>query len=72
MVPLKIGLLKSKLEKFADNVTTKLADLAHELNSIKENRLYSIVVLETSLKSLRKRKLIYAKPMMNSESIILV
>ena len=48
--------MKSKLEKFADNVTTKLADLAQELNSIKENRLNSIVVLENVVEELKKEK----------------
>ncbi|CAB4014877.1 Hypothetical predicted protein, partial [Paramuricea clavata] len=52
----EIRLLKSKLEKFADNVTTKLTDLAYKLNSIKENRPYSIAVLENVIEELKKEK----------------
>ena len=52
----EIGLLKSKFEKFADYVTTKLAYLAYELNGIKENKPYSIVVLESVIDELKKEK----------------
>ena len=53
----EIGILKSKIENFADNVTAKLADLTCELNSIKENKPYSIVVLENVIDELKKEKL---------------
>lgn len=53
----EIGTLKSKMERFADNVTNKLEDLASEIHNIKENKLYSIVVLENVIDELKKEKL---------------
>ena len=52
----EIDLLKSKLESFADEVTTTLSDLAYELNTIKENKPYSIVVLENVIHELKEEK----------------
>ena len=52
----EIGLLKSKFAKFADNGTTKLADLVYKLNSIKENKPYPIVVLKSVIDELKKEK----------------
>ena len=52
----EIDILKSKLESFADEVTTTLSDLAYELNTIKENKLYSIVVLEKVIHELKEEK----------------
>ena len=48
--------MKSKLENFADEVTTTLSDLAYELNTIKENKPYSIVVLENVIHELKEEK----------------
>ena len=48
--------MKSKLESFADEVTTTLSDLAYELNTIKENKPYSIVVLENVIHELKEEK----------------
>ncbi|CAB4003212.1 Hypothetical predicted protein [Paramuricea clavata] len=42
----EIIMLKSKFEKFTDNVVTKIDELAFEINVIKENKPYSIVTLE--------------------------
>ncbi len=46
---IEINLLKSKLDRFAENVSTKLDDLALEINHIKENKPYSIVILEDQI-----------------------
>lgn len=53
----EIGALKSKLESFAEKVTNKLDDLAIEINDIKENKPYSIVVLESRVDDLKREKL---------------
>lgn len=53
----EIGALKFKLEKFADKVSYKLDDLAIEIDSIKENKAYSILVLESRINELKKDKL---------------
>ena len=52
----EIDILKSKLESFADEVTTTLSDLANELNTIKENKPYSIVVLEKVIHELKEER----------------
>ena len=54
---IEINLLKSKLDRFAENVSTKLDDLAFEINHIKENKPYSIVILEDIINELKKEKL---------------
>ncbi len=54
---IEINLLKSKLDRFAENVSTKLDDLALETNHIKENKPYSIVILEDQINALKKEKL---------------
>ena len=53
----EIGTFKFKMERFADNVTNKLEDLESEIHNIKENKLYSIVVLENVIDELKKEKL---------------
>ena len=57
MHDIEINLLKSKLDRFAENVSTKLDDLAFEINHIKENKHYSIVILEDQINELKKEKL---------------
>ena len=52
----EIGVLKFKFESFAEKVSNKLDDLAIEINSIKENKAYSIVVLESTIEELKKEK----------------
>ena len=54
---IEIDLLKSKLGRFAENVSAKLDDLAFEINHIKENKPYSIVILEDVINDLKKEKL---------------
>ena len=54
---IEIDLLKSKLDRFAENVSAKLDDLAFEINHIKENKPYSIVILEDVINDLKKEKL---------------
>ena len=54
---IEIDLLKSKLDRFAENVLAKLDDLAFEINHIKENKPYSIVILEDVVNDLKKEKL---------------
>ena len=46
---IEINLLKSKLDRFAENVSTKLDDLALEINHIKENKPYSTVISEDQI-----------------------
>ena len=53
----EIGTFKSKMERFANNVTNKLEDLESEIHNIKENKLHSIVVLEKVIDELKKEKL---------------
>ena len=53
---IEINLLKLKLDRFAENVSTKLDDLAFEINYIKENKPYSIVILEDQINELKKEK----------------
>ena len=52
----EIGVLKFKFESFAEKVSNKLDDLAIEINSIKENKAYSIVVLESTIEELKEEK----------------
>jgi chromosome segregation ATPase len=54
---IEINLLKLKLDRFAENVSTKLDDLAFEINHIKENKPYPIVILEDQINELKKEKL---------------
>ena len=49
--------MNSKLERFSENVTNKLQDFAVEINSIKESKPYSILVLENVVNDLKKDKL---------------
>ena len=49
-------MVKSKFEKFSDNVATTLDKLAFEINNVKENKLYSIVTLEEVINDLKKAK----------------
>ena len=53
----EINKLNSKLDRFYDNVTSTLHDLNAEINSIKENRPYSILVLENVVNDLKEEKL---------------
>ena len=53
----EIGVMNFKLENFAEKVSNKLDDLAIEINNIKENKAYSIVVLESRIDELKKEKL---------------
>ena len=52
----EIIMLKSKFEKFTDNVVTRLDELAFEINVVKENKPYSIVTLEGVIDDLKKEK----------------
>ena len=52
-----INKLNSKLDRFYENVTSTLHDLNAEINSIKENRPYSIFVLENVVNDLKEEKL---------------
>ena len=51
---IEIDLLKSKLDRFAENVSAKLDDLAFEINHIIENKPYSIVILEDEINNFKK------------------
>jgi hypothetical protein len=44
------------IERFADNVTNKLTNLANEISNIEENKPYSIVVLEILIDENKKEK----------------
>jgi hypothetical protein len=52
----EIIILKSHFERFCKNVTTKLDDLALEINVVKENKPYSIVTLEGIISELKEEK----------------
>ena len=54
---IEIDLLKSKLDRFVENVSARLDDLAFEINHIKENKPYYIVILEDVINDLKKEKL---------------
>ena len=47
-------LLRLTFERFADNVTNKLTNLANEISNIEENKPYSIVVLESLIDEHKK------------------
>ena len=53
----EIVALKFKLESISEKVSNKLDDLAIEINNIKENKAYSIVVLESRIDELKKENL---------------
>ena len=57
----EISVLKFKFEKFAQSVTNKLEDIASEVNNIKENKPYSIIVLENTVNDLNQEKYELAK-----------
>ena len=52
----KMRLLRLTFERFADNVTNKLTNLANEISNIEENKPYSIVVLESLIDEHKKEK----------------
>ena len=57
----EINLFKSKLDRFAENVSAKLDDLASEINHIQENKPYLILILEDIINDLKKEKLQLSK-----------
>ena len=57
----EISVLKFKFEKFAQSVTNKLEGIAAEVNNIKENKPYSIIVLENTVSDLKQEKYELAK-----------
>ncbi|CAB4011362.1 Hypothetical predicted protein, partial [Paramuricea clavata] len=54
----EISRLNSKLDRFSENVTNKLQNLSVEINNIKENKPYSILVLENVVNDLKEDKLV--------------
>ena len=52
----EITMLKSKFEKFSDNLATRLYELAFEMNVVKENKPCSIITLEGVIHDLKKEK----------------
>ena len=52
----EMRLLRLTFERFADNVTNKLTNLANEISNIEENKPYSIVVLESLIDEHKKEK----------------
>ncbi|CAB4040629.1 Hypothetical predicted protein [Paramuricea clavata] len=52
----EISVLKAKFERFAQSVTNKLEDISFEVNNIKENKPYSILVLENAVNDLKQEK----------------
>ncbi|CAB4017810.1 Hypothetical predicted protein, partial [Paramuricea clavata] len=52
----EIGALKFKLESFAENVNSKFQALTKEVADIKENKVYSIIILENTVHELKKGK----------------
>ena len=52
----EMRLLRLTFERFADNVTNKLTNLANEISNIEENKPYSIVVLESLIDKHKKEK----------------
>ena len=53
---LEILILKSNFERFSKTVTTKLGDLAFEINAVKEDKPCAIVTLEGMIKELKEEK----------------
>ena len=53
----EISRLNSKLDRFFENVTNTLQDHSAKINSFKENKPYSIVVLENVVNDLKEDKL---------------
>ncbi|CAB4014407.1 Hypothetical predicted protein, partial [Paramuricea clavata] len=54
----EISRLNSKLDRFSENVTNKLQNLSVEINNIKENKPYSILVLDNVVNDLKEDKLV--------------
>ena len=52
----EIRLLNAKVERLAHNLTNKLEDIALEVNIIKENKPYSILILENAVNDLKQEK----------------
>ena len=52
----EISVLKAKFERFAQSVTNKLETISFEVNNIKENKPYSILVLENTVNDLKHEK----------------
>ena len=48
--------MNAKVERLAHNLTNKLEDIALEVNIIKENKPYSILVLENAVTDLKQEK----------------
>ena len=49
-------MLKSKFEKFSDNMATRLDELAFEINVVKDYTPYSIITMEGVINDLKKEK----------------
>ena len=54
----EISRLNLKLDRFSENVTNKLQNLSVEITNIKENKPYSILVLENIVNDLKEDKLV--------------
>ena len=52
----ELRLLNAKVERLAHNLTNKLEDIALEFNIIKENKPYSILILENAVNDLKQEK----------------
>ena len=67
----EIGMLQLKLERFFDNVSSKLADLFDEMRSIKGSKASSIIVLEGVINELKngKAELCKDKELLKNENI---
>ena len=48
--------MNAKVERLAHNLTNKLEDIALEANIIKENKPYSILILENAVNDLKQEK----------------
>ncbi len=51
-----ISVLEPKFERFAQRVTNQLEDIGLEVNIIKENKPYSILVSENTVNDLKQEK----------------